>query len=88
MCVRVYLCLCVRMYLCVCVRVCVCLCVCVCVCMCVCVCVSLVPVCSQFAELKERALGPHHLDVARALNNLAVMYSMQVRDVCSYSLTE
>ncbi|CAI8035272.1 Nephrocystin-3 [Geodia barretti] len=31
----------------------------------------------QFAELKERALGPHHLDVARALNNLAVMYSMQ-----------
>jgi tetratricopeptide (TPR) repeat protein len=31
----------------------------------------------QFAELKERAVGPHHLDVARALNNLAVMYSMQ-----------
>jgi tetratricopeptide (TPR) repeat protein len=31
----------------------------------------------KFAELKEKELGPHHLDVARALNNLAVMYSIQ-----------
>ena len=40
--------------------------------------------CSRFAELKERELGPHHLDVARALNNLAVMYSMQVRSPACY----
>ena len=32
----------------------------------------------KFAELKEKELGPDHLIVAKALNNLAVMYSMQV----------
>jgi len=38
----------------------------------------LVVVLRQLIELKEKESGPNHLSVAKAINNLAVIYCMQV----------
>ena len=36
-------------------------------------------ICRKLIELKEKENGPDHLSVAKAVNNLAVIYCLKVR---------
>ena len=42
-------------------------------------CAEAEPLCMRALAIREQALGPEHPDVARSLNNLAVIYEMQAR---------